>query len=327
MDIAAFKEGQHMKSMTQWSTAIGMAMALLLCPFSTPSSAQYFTAPFMSPYETEDLGNGLYAFRIGVRRSLFLVSDEGVIVVDPLNVNAAKILRQEIAKITDQAVKYVAYSNSFFVRSSGGQIFKDEGAQFVAHEKCAANLEETPRDDVIMPDITFSQSHHISLGNQTLELHYLGPSYGNCLTVIIARPANVMMVTNIINPPKASLPWDPTIANYHLHTLIDFFKSVEKLAEESNIEKITGGYSSIGVDEDGKPRLLPSTAPVSLIAEQRAFWEIMFDIVKTASDKGTPARLVPKRADMSRFSHFSGYDERSLGIMMRRVYSLYRIGR
>ncbi len=91
-----------MKSMTQCSTVIGTAIVLLLSAFSTPSNAQYFTAPFMSAYETEDLGGGLYAFRIGVRRSLFSVGDEGVIVVDPLNVDAAKILREEITKITDR---------------------------------------------------------------------------------------------------------------------------------------------------------------------------------------------------------------------------------
>ncbi len=306
---------------------IGLVTNLLVCQSATPLQAQSFTAPFMAPYETEDLGNGLYGFRIGVRRSLFLVSEEGVIVVDPLNVDAAKILRKEISKITDQPVKYVAYSNSFFVRSSGGQIFKDEGAQFVAQEKCAENLKETPRSDIVMPDITFSDSYEITLGNQTLGLFYFGPSYGTCLTVMVARPASVMMVTNIVSPPKASIPWDPTIANYYLHNLIPFFKSVEALASEEGIERVTGGYASIGPGEDGKTGLLPSTAPVSLIAEQRLFWEIMFGAVKAEADKGTPARLISKKVDMSQFTQFSGYNERHLEIMMRRVYSLFRIGR
>ncbi len=316
-----------MNSKAKWCVVFALSIGVWIGQLVTPSQAQYFTAPFMSPYETEDLGNGLYAFRIGVRRSLFLVSEEGVIVVDPLNVDAAQILRQEIAKITDQPVKYVAYSNSFFVRSSGGQIFKDEGAQFVAHEQCAQNMADTPRDDVVMPDITFSDSHDITVGNQTLELYYFGASYGDCLTVMVARPSNIMMATNVLSPPKASLPWDPTIAHYTLHTIIDFYNSVEQLANDGNVEKIIGGYASIGQGNDGKPSLLPSTAPISLIGEQREFWEIMFDVVKTEYDKGTPARVIPKRVDMSRFAHFSGYDERSLEIMMRRVYSLYRIGR
>lgn len=31
----------------------------------------------MEPYATEVLGNGLYAFRIGMRRSIFVVGDDG----------------------------------------------------------------------------------------------------------------------------------------------------------------------------------------------------------------------------------------------------------
>ena len=87
------------------------------------------------------------------------MSDEGVIVVDPLNVRAAKILKAEIAKITDKPVRYVAYSNSFFERSSGGQIFKDDGAQFVAqislwefdfpHKECESTVEQVNGWDIV----------------------------------------------------------------------------------------------------------------------------------------------------------------------------------
>lgn len=47
-----------------------------------------------------------------MRRSMFLVGDEGVIATDPLNVEAATIYRQEIEKITDKPFRYVAYSSS-----------------------------------------------------------------------------------------------------------------------------------------------------------------------------------------------------------------------
>jgi len=56
----------------------GALLLILLCSgFTQQAGAQHFTASFMEPYETEVLGNGLYAFRIGMRRSIFVVGDDG----------------------------------------------------------------------------------------------------------------------------------------------------------------------------------------------------------------------------------------------------------
>lgn len=309
-----------------WSS--GWGLSIFFCfSFIPASHAQYFTAGFMEPYETEAIGNGLYAFRIGMRRSIFLVGDAGVIAVDPLNVNAAKIYRQEIANITDQPVKFVAYSSSFLNHVIGGKIFKDEGATFVAQVNCAKNLAETPHPDVVMPDVTYTDMHKISVGSASLELFHFGLSYGNCLSVMIARPANIMMVANLVNAPRAGLPWDPTLANYYVHNLIPFFRSVEKLAAEHDVERVIGAFGTIVDAPDGGPQLAPSTAPVSVVREQRDFWELLIGAVKIEFDAGSPARVIPKRVDMNQFSEYDGYNERNLEIMMRRVYSLHRIGR
>jgi hypothetical protein len=270
--------------------------------------------------QTEDLGAGLYAFRSGDRRSFFLISTDGVIVVDPLNEAAATAMRLEITKITEQPVKYVAYTNSFYDRSSGGRIFKDEGATFVAHEDCAVELNETPNPNVVMPDRTFQSDYTITLGEQTLDLHHYGPSYGLCFTVAVAGPANIMILSDIITPPTASLPRDPTIANYNLYALMDFFDQVGVLATDSNIDKVAAGYAPRG---EG----YAATAPVSLVAEQRRFWEVLLDEVEVQYNKKLPARVIPMRMDMSRFEEFSGFEPRYIQIMSRRVYSLYRIGR
>jgi hypothetical protein len=288
----------------------GYALLLILCISFIPAGyAQQYTASFMATDETEALGDGLYAFRIGMRRSIFLVGDEGVIATDPLNVEAATIYRQQIEKITDKPV------------------FKDEGATFVAHANCAANLTETPHPDVVMPDVTYTDRYEISVGERSLELFYFGLSYGNCLSVMIARPANIMLIANLVNPPKAAVPSDPTLANYYLHNLIDFFRSVENLAAERGVERVIGSFAAIQEGREGEPRLGPATAAASIIKDQRVFWEKMIDAVKTAFAAGAPARVIPKRIDWTQFSEYAGYDERNLEIMTRRVYSLHRIGR
>ena len=178
-----------------------------------------------------------------------------------------------------------------------------------------------------MPDITYTDSHVITVGKVSLELYYLGLSYGNCLSVMIARPANIMMVANIINPPAAALPWDPTLANYYIHKLVPFLKSLEVLAVEQGVERVVGAFGAIVNAPNGGRQLAPSTASISMISDQRVFWELLIAAVKTEFDAGSPARVIPKRVDMKQFSNYAGYDERNLEIMMRRVYSLHRIGR
>ncbi|MEC9374736.1 MAG: hypothetical protein VYA80_00020 [Pseudomonadota bacterium] len=302
-------------------SAISIGFFILLAGQLMPLGEQGIVlASTLLSDRTEDLGAGLYAYRSNERRSFFLISAEGVIVIDPLNESSANSMRKEITKLSDLPVKYVVYTNSFYDRSSGGKIFKDEGATFVAHEECLVELTETPNPNVVMPDVTFQTNYTITLGEQTLDLHHYGPSYGLCFTVAVPRPANIMILSDVISPPSASLPRDPTIANYNLYVLMDFFDQVEALAVSSNIKEVAAGYAPLG-------KGYASTSPVSLISEQRRVWEVLLDEVEIQYNKKFPARVIPERMDMSRFEDFVGFEPKYIKIMSRRVYSLYRIGR
>jgi hypothetical protein len=306
---------------------IGMAGILLAClclGFAGFAQADAFDEAGLAPFETEDLGDGLYAFRMGRQRSIFLVGSDGVIATDPLNPEAAAFYRTAIEKITDQPIKFVVYTSSFFNRAAGGQALRDEGTRFVAHENCAVNLEATPHPHVVEPDETYSGTHELSAGDVSLELFYFGQSYGTCLSVMIARPANVMFVMNLVNPPAARVPEDPTLANYYLHNILPFFTAVESLAAAYGVKRVVGSIAKLETDGD---ELAPAVGPVTLISEQRVFWETVFGIVEAEYDKGTPARVIPKRADMTPLAGYPGYDPRHVEIMMRRIYSLFRIGR
>ena len=72
---------------------------------TTSASAQL--PPGMKPFERTKIADGVYTFRYFFHRNIFIVTDAGVIATDPLNPRAAKIMRAEIAKVTDQPVEYV----------------------------------------------------------------------------------------------------------------------------------------------------------------------------------------------------------------------------
>ena len=121
-------------------------------------------------YTTDKIADGVYLFNSGAHRSLFLVGDTGVIVTDPVNPAVAVAYREAISGITPLAVKYVVYSHYHWDRIAGGQVFRDEGARFVAQERCAERLKVYPNPDVIVPEITFTNRLSVSAGNMELRI-------------------------------------------------------------------------------------------------------------------------------------------------------------
>lgn len=267
--------------------------------------------------DTLELGDGLYAFQYDGQQSLFLVGDDRVIATDPLSKEAAKAYKKAIKAVTDKPVTHVAYTSSFFNRVPGGKQLAGRRAEFVAQENCKTNLELTPHKDAVVPTLTYSDELTLDAGDASLQLFYFGQSYGTCLSIMIFKPANVMLVHELVTPPVAKVPDDPTISSYFLHNLVPFYVYVEELAAAEGVEYLVGSTVS-----DGEP-----LAPVSLIGEQRVFWDTLLRIVEVEYNKGTPARVIPKRADMSPLAGYAGYSPGHIEIMMRRVYSLYRIGR
>lgn len=315
--------------------AMAMVMvAVLSVPFSGTVQAQFI--PGISLIETEDLGGGLYAFRYGAYRNIFIVSDAGVIATDPLDPKAAGPMREAIAKITDQPIKFVAYSHSHWDHARGGQIFKDEGAQFVAQNECAKNMSETRHPEVVLPDITFEESYTIELGDRSLELYYFGPSHDDCMVVMIARPANILFLVDIGSAPTGwEMEYNPTMADGYLFNMVPYLKSVEALVEREGIETLVSGHLALGFDEDGKMFQQPSTGPVAAVREKREFWEILYAAVAKELALGTsvedmPDRLLASAEFRTTFldrMHPKSWTEDEVWILLRRVGTYIETGR
>jgi hypothetical protein len=144
---------------------------------------------------------------------------------------------------------------------------------------------------------------------------------------MVAQPANVMFLLNVVNPPDAQVPWNPTLPNQYLYNYIPFLKAVEDVAERNRIRTFIGGFISIGVGPDKKPFLYPAAGPISAVRDQRIFWEKVMAAVKAALDAGVPPRDLAKKIDMQQFSGYTLYTPRNMEIVFRRVASLYITGR
>ena len=103
------------------------------------AGASFAAEDDMKPVMIE-LKDGVYQFHMAHYSSLVVITDEGVLVVDPNHEFRAEAMRAEIARLTDQPVVKVLYSHPHFDHSRGGQIFKDEGAEFITHAGCTELL-------------------------------------------------------------------------------------------------------------------------------------------------------------------------------------------
>jgi glyoxylase-like metal-dependent hydrolase (beta-lactamase superfamily II) len=72
--------------------------------------------------------------------SIFMVTPEGIILGDPINVQFSSWLKSELDARFDVPVRYVVYSHSHWDHAEGGAAFAAT-AQFVAHETMLTNMD------------------------------------------------------------------------------------------------------------------------------------------------------------------------------------------
>jgi len=278
---------------------------------------------------TEELADGLYTFRYGPYRSLFMVTTEGVIATDPQSPEAAVEYRDAVAEVTDLPVKYVVYSHAHWDHARGGQIFKDEGATFVAQERCLDVWRDSPDPAVVPPDITFGNEYRVELGDQSLDLYYFGPSHGTCLVVMIPRPHKMIYTVDIVTPRPAGggyLPWDPQVADFQFYNAVQSLQAIEALAEREGLEQVVGAHL-VPLPGKGGFTAAPSTGPVIQIRERWQFWDGLMQAVKAEMDSGTPSFMVANRLDLSPWEDIRGFQKRKFKILVDRVAAYYAIGR
>ncbi|HJP39597.1 MAG TPA: MBL fold metallo-hydrolase [Gammaproteobacteria bacterium] len=280
----------------------------------------------MKKWQTERIAEGVYGFRYTFYRNIFIVTDEGVIATDPMNAEAAAVMRREIRQITPQPVRFVSYSHSHWDHVSGGKLFKEEGASFVAQKGCAENFVENPHPDVVVPDITYGDRYEIELGGKSLEMLYFGPSHDSCLVVMVVKPANLLFMVDTANPPDGwAMFYNPAVSEDRVWHMVPFFSRVQALVEARGIKTVIGAHMTMGIDPlTGRFGIIPGTqGPATVIAERLAFWSALIDVVRAelaqgASPGDVPDRLVERRVLAEQIS---GYEPEKMHILLRRITS------
>lgn len=280
----------------------------------------------MKKWETEHIAEDVYGFRYTFYRNIFIVTDDGVIATDPLNSEAAAIMRREISRITDQPVRFVSYSHSHWDHVSGGAVLKNEGASFVAQEGCAENFAENPHPDVVVPDITYANQYEIKLGGKSLEMLYFGPSHDSCLVVMVVKPANLLFMVDTANPPDGwTMFYNPAVSEDRVWNMVPFLTQVQALVEARGIETVIGAHMTMGRDpQTGRFGIIRGTTGSSTVVSERlAFWASLIDVVRAELSRGTPPGEVPgklvERRELA--DQIAGYEPEKMRVLLQRITS------
>jgi glyoxylase-like metal-dependent hydrolase (beta-lactamase superfamily II) len=178
-------------------TVVGLVIGLLGV-LTTSVAAQQPTPPLpQSVAELVRIREDVYAFRYLNHVSLFVPTDEGVVVVDPIggggNPKAPLALKATIASITDQPVRYLVYSHAAPDHNTGGIVFADT-ATIVAQANAKPKIEARNDPTSPPPATTFEQSMGLDVGGKHFDLEWTGLSPQDDY-LIFSYPAQKLIMT------------------------------------------------------------------------------------------------------------------------------------
>lgn len=287
---------------------VSMLFASMAMAGNFPTKEPMGGEPF--GHSVKSIGDGLYVFRWWVYRNIFLVTDEGVIVTDPLNPKAARLLQNEIRKITDKPIRYLVYSHNHHDHISGGNIFKAEGAKVVGHENILKELGDHPSPVTPLPDITFEDSYTLTLGGKTLELTYFGPNHGDSLAVMRVPEQKILFIVDIVTPRRVAFR---TMPDFWPDEWIRSLKAIEQM----DFEYVISAHG---------PETQPAIDPASVVADQRLYLEDLMAAVKEAMESGTHSPdALRKTVKLPKYENWRYYSE-WLPMNVERIWAYYHMG-
>lgn len=224
----------------------------------------------------------IYRFDNNFHVTFFAVTGDGVVVGDPINAEAATWLKAEIAKITDQPIRYHILSHDHGDHASGGQIFADT-ATLVAQDNFDASKLDTPA-----PGETFAESKVLNVGDKTFEMTWLGPDgHGEDMIATVIRPDNVAFVVDVVSPRR--LPFR-TIGAGSIEGLIGQIRSVEAL----DFDILLPGHGPNGTKQDA--------------TDMRIYLETLRDAVKAELDAGKDLAAIQASVKMEDYADWGQYE-------------------
>lgn len=271
------------------------------------------------PAQLKRIAPDLYFFwNDGSSNAVFMVTDEGVMVVDTQQHPAdARMLLGMIRKITDQPIKWVVVTHPHGDHFLGNPVFKSEGATIVSHRDTRGMMQKYYKDEVqrrqayfkrydldpgelqmVLPEVTFDSRFTIHLGGRTAELIHLGPGQNPGDTLIHFPHARTLF----LGGPFARRNW----SNYTFTPSVEGWIALLRKAAAFDADTFLGGHGDVSVRED--------------LLEYAQMHEDFLKAVRAGIAEGKNRDELADTIRMQQYSHYRNYHR-----MRGWVYALHHL--
>ncbi|PWU10402.1 MAG: hypothetical protein C5B51_04175 [Terriglobia bacterium] len=166
------------------SLAIVLAacFALSLTPAARAQQRSFYQQTEYKGQEIGKLTGDVYYARMDDYVSVFMVTPEGIVLVEPIGTEMGTWLKAEMARRFALPVKYVIYSHSHWDHASGAAVYADT-ARFIGHENMLKNIAMPPASTALPANVRSQDTN----GNGRIEA---SEAQGNLKTMFSMYDAN-----------------------------------------------------------------------------------------------------------------------------------------
>jgi len=236
--------------------------------------------------EITRIAGEVYRFRNNFHYSVFAVTPDGVIATDPINADAARWLKTEIAQRFGKQVRYLIYSHDHADHIAGGEVFADT-AVIVVHENAKPAIVGEKRPTAV-PQVTFRDRMTVALGGTTVELSFVGRNHFDN-SVVMRFPAEGVLFAVDFIPVKSMAFRD--LPDSYIGEWIDSLKAVEAM----QFSVLAPGHGPLGTPED--------------VRAFREYFEGLRDQVLALVRQGKSLEEVKQAVDLRKYESWAGYKD------------------
>lgn len=219
----------------------------------TLSQQQLLAGFFEDPWKITMLRNDIGIFTERGGTIAFLLSKEGIVVVDSQFPDQSKHLIDELKKKSEQPFRLLINTHHHGDHSSGNIAFKGIVQHVLAHENSKKNQEVSAKqnkseDKQLYPDQVFGTTWCQKVGKEKICLHYFGAGHTNGDALVHFQHANIVHMGDLLFNRRH--PFVDRSAGANMNSWINV---LDKAAATFNRKTIfIYGHSGTGYEVTGK---------------------------------------------------------------------------
>jgi glyoxylase-like metal-dependent hydrolase (beta-lactamase superfamily II) len=154
-------------------------------------------------FETTRIADGVHQFRWQGHNAFFVVTDAGVVAVDPISLEAAATYAAEIKRVAPgKPLRAIVYSHHHSDHASGAAVLRRAfggSGPIIAHANAHARLVAQPDTALPPPDVTFADRLTLHDGTRPVELRFLGRTHSDNMIVAYLPQQKIVFAVDFVN--------------------------------------------------------------------------------------------------------------------------------